>query len=324
MDDLQLMDLMGRQRPLSRSSAASRSSAKQSPPMPRVPLPSLSSTSKAKMSLGSSRAGYSSHMRKDSRDTRASMDDTYGGGLISSPSSHTLRSRQSVGAGNHLRASARPTRPAATPARDQPGGSKSMIGDMFKRMRALEKRLADTRNGMAVNDLQSAIPRPSSRLSSSIGPGGGGANLTPRKSIDSRRDDVGTPSSIPVPLSKSTSTRRPTSRLSMASGADMSHLPSSARCQTPTMEHATLDFLDQDPSKLRRRSHLAMPTGAAVPPSVSSTRPRGSTVTASGHPVRTDPLRKSVHPGTGRPAPPVSWRPSQSSRPRSSSIGSNS
>lgn len=326
-DDLQLSDLLARNRPPSRTSSVrptSRNGMRHTPPMPRVPLPSIPSSSKVR-ALGSSRAA--GHTRTDSRDTTR-MDDS----VVTSPSSQGLRARQSIGPPTSFRSSMRAPRTTTAITRDRnpPSSSKSMIGDMFARMRALEKRLADTRNGVAINDVSSAIPRPASRLGSSIGPGGNtSVNLTPRRSIDIRRDDAGTPSSIPVPLNKSTS-RRPTSRLSTAAGYEgSSHMPSSLRCQTPTMESgATLEFLDQDPSKLRRRSNLSMAaaTEAMASGSISqSSRPRGSTLTIGGGFRSGESLRKSANPGTGRPAPPISWKPGMSvNRQRSSSTGSNS
>lgn len=330
VDDLQLSDLLSRHRPGSRTGArpSSRNGmTKHSPPMPRAQLPSIPSSSKIR-ALGSSRAA--GHSRTESRDARP--DDGNVSGIITSPSSTALRSRQSLGPSSY-RSSARAPRLTTTTAsstRDQPGTSKSMIGDMFARMRALEKRLADTRNGVAINDVQSAIPRPSSRLGSSIGPGSNTVNLTPRRSIDTRREDTATPSSIPVPLYKSTSSRRPVSRLSSAAGLDQNHLPSSLRCQTPTMDNgaATLEFLDQDPSKIRRRSNLSTAT-TSIDPNVTGTfsqsRPRGSTLTMGGFARTGESLRKSANPGTGKPAPPISWKPGQSvSRLRSTSIGPNS
>jgi hypothetical protein len=197
-DDLQLSDLLARNRPSSRTSnvrPTSRNGMRHTPPMPRVPLPSIPSSSKVR-ALGSSRAA--GHTRTDSRDTTR-MDES----IVTSPSSQGLRARQSIGPPTSFRSSMRAPRTstATTRDRDPPSSSKSMIGDMFARMRALEKRLADTRNGVAINDVSSAIPRPSSRLGSSIGPGGNtSVNLTPRRSIDVRRDDAGTPSSIPVPM----------------------------------------------------------------------------------------------------------------------------
>ncbi|UZJ56433.1 hypothetical protein CBS101457_005753 [Exobasidium rhododendri] len=355
VDELQLNDLMSRQRPSSRSNGLysgrppSRSSAKHSPPTPRSALPSSNILPNAtqKRFSSSTRIGLSSHTRTDSREAKAALDGALSPHLINSPSSTSLRARQSPGPGSlrtGVRANPRFASTSLTPRDQQPGGSKFMIGDMFQRMRALEKRLADTRNGLAINDVQSAIPRPSSRLSSSIGPGGGAGNgiFTPRKSMnESRRgDDHGTPSSIPVPLSKSTS-RPPHSRLSMAAaggaGVDTTihHYPSSIRCQTPTLESgATLDFLDQDPSKLRRRSHLAMVASTNNPSALgqssgSGGRPRGSTLTqGAGHPSRTDSFRRSVYPVNGRTAvtlAPSSKAGQPSDRPRSSSsIGTNS
>lgn len=290
-----------------------------SPPIPTAQLPSIPSSSKIR-ALGTSRVG---HSRTDSRDARP--DEGNMSGIIDSPST-ALRSRQSLGPSSY-RASVRAPRHTTTSSRDQPGTSKSMIGDMFARMRALEKRLADTRNGVAINDTQSAIPRPSSRLGSSVGPGSASVNFTPRRSIDTRRDDIGTPSSIPVPLNKSIS-RRPASRLSSAAGVDQNHIPSSLRCQTPTMDNGgALEFLDQDPSKLRRRSNLSM-AAASTDSSVtgnSQSRPRGSTLTMGGFARTGESLRKSANPGTGKPAPPISWKPGQSvSRLRGSSTGPNS
>lgn len=177
--------------------------------------------------------------------------------------------------------------------------SKSIIGDMFARMRALEQRLADSRSGVVINDTSSAIPRPSSRLGGSIG--NTSVNLTPRRSMDLRRDEFSPPSSIPVPQGRPSS-RRPSSRLSSAYNG--THIPSSIRSQTPALDTGTnLDFLDQDPSKVRRRSHLmATETGNLS----QITRPRGSTLTTR----IADPLRKSINPGSGRPAPPISFKAS--------------
>jgi hypothetical protein len=222
------------------------------------------------------------------RESHLTREDSI---LSSSPSTSQFRPRHTVGSGS-ARPSSRSgftgsttTSASSSAARMQPRttlGTRSRVqnGSTMRKMAGLLQNLRElqatvhsaTRVPAASDGQASAIPRPSSRLSSSVGPSASAG--TPRRSIDGRRDEIGTPSAIPLPtngLSRSTS-QRPSSRLSMQhsgmTGTTLSRVPSSVRSQTPNLEHYTsLDFLDKDPAdsqtQYRRRSHLALSTASS-------------------------------------------------------------
>jgi hypothetical protein len=298
-----------------------RDAAARARSMNRSSTPAQASSSNGRFSSGDQQLNDLLSRQRPSSRTSIRPSSRTGARASLAPSRSQL---PSIRSSRDLASRATPTpRRSVAATKDQLlniSASKSMIGDMFGKMQALEKRLADSRNGMSV-DARSAIPRPSSRLGASIG--NTSVNLTPRRSMDLRRDEFSPPSSIPVPLGRPSS-RRPSSRLSSAYSG--THIPSSVRSQTPTLESgANLDFLDQDPSKVRRRSHLSMATASeamAAGNMSQITRPRGSTLTSR----ITDPLRKSINPGSGRPAPPISFKASiaaSSVRQRSSSTAPN-
>lgn len=354
-------------KPLSRPSGLS-------PPMPRSSLAPSATPSRPKTTVG--RASAASHMRHNSADVRSTgvggsngNGSSSSAGMSSSPSSHTLRARQSISARPSM---ARTTNRAAPSAARNPGSSMQKMAGLLQNLRDLQATVQSATRITA--DVPSAIPRPSSRMSSAST-----VAATPRRSTyESRRDDYVSPSAIPMPssgLSRSTSTR-PSSRLSMSErpGSRMgmqerpssrmgmqerpssrlsnterapgsSHLPSSIRAQTPTFEHATLEFLEHDPSKLKRRSQQSVMGASSMANTASSDtshrsygsigRPRGASIASSlrdgHHYVSSRPstttttsntshvgsredhiastlqsLRKSTHPRTGKPVPPPS------------------
>lgn len=282
----------------------------------------FSQATKAKSVIG--RTSVSAHARRDSSDIRATMNESPS--MVSSPSQTALRARQSL--------SGRPTSSRASRANATRGSSMAKMAGLLQNLRDLQATV-HTATRISQPDVSSAIPRPSSRLSSSIGP-----SSTPRRYVEPRHDDTASPSSIPVPssgLSRSRS-ERPSSRLSMAhasadSRRDYTSIPSSIRSQTPTFEHASLDFLEQDPAKLRRRSQQTIMSSVGNTSLSASTvsRPRGSTVTSTSNPLRKShaeegslsALRKSINPRTGRPAPPPSFRTMTLTRQRSGSMDSS-
>lgn len=337
------------QRPSSRAGTHERTSSRTGFISPLQTVPSSSSGASASSSVQRrtlishrSSLAASTHARKDSADIRAGSGD----GMTSSPSSGQLRARQSL---------ARSTAPGAVPSRrstlapstrgGQQGASMKRMAGLLQNLRDLQATVQSATRTAPPDGGASAIPRPASRMSSSIGPKDGSpVSATPRRSVIGRTDDQFTPSAIPVPangLSRSTS-QRPPSRLSMP--ASNGYIPPSVRAQTPNLEHynGSLDFLDQDPAQTqaqyRRRSHLSTLAsstninaqssgGGGASHLSSSTRPRGSTISSnsnfSGASRKDDPLRKTIQPRTGKPAPPPVSLRQTINRPRSSSVGSN-
>lgn len=343
VDDLRVDDLVLKSRPRSRTQGGlvrpSSRTATYSPPSRTTQLPPIaqSASSSTRAPMLTSRASISSHARHRSKDVTT---DEVAAATSMAEKSSGLRARQSIGG----RVPARTPRYTTTPgARVQPGSSMKMMADMFSRMRALETRINSARTLSSLPPAEeSAIPRPSSRLSNSIGQGGG--QYTPRRSVDGggRAD---TPSSIPVPssgLSKSMSSRvRPSSRLSMASNAGSSDQATSSsttyrelgsrhptRSRTPTAEmsgNVNLDFLEHDPKLYKRMSGTALGTGSGA-----ANRPRPSTSGAGQHHNATATMSlkqaasNATTMGIRRDVPPNSWRglASTNSRPRSGSTGS--
>ncbi|PWN90791.1 hypothetical protein FA10DRAFT_267229 [Acaromyces ingoldii] len=344
VDDLRVDDLVLKSRPRSRTQGGlvrpSSRTATYSPPSRTTQLPPIaqSASSSTRAPMLASRASISSHARHRSKDV--TTDEVAAATSMAEKSSSGLRARQSIGG----RVPARTPRYTTTPgARVQPGSSMKMMADMFSRMRALETRINSARTLSSLPPAEeSAIPRPSSRLSNSIGQGGG--QYTPRRSVDGggRAD---TPSSIPVPssgLSKSMSSRvRPSSRLSMANNAGSSDQTTSSsmayrelgsrhptRSRTPTAEmsgNVNLDFLEHDPKLYKRMSGTALGTGSGA-----ANRPRPSTSGAGQQHNNTATMSlkqaasNATTMGIRRDVPPNSWRglASTNSRPRSGSTGS--
>lgn len=339
------------QRPSSRAGAHERSSSRTGFISPLQTVPSSSSSASATASsaqrrtLLSQRASLaaSTHARRDSSDVRQVHSD----GLTSSPSSGQLRARQSVGLSRSTAAGAMPSRRStlAPSSRGQQGASMKRMAGLLQNLRDLQATVQSATRTAPPDGGASAIPRPASRMSSSIGPKDGSpVAATPRRSVIGRSEDQSTPSAIPIPangLSRSTS-QRPPSRLSMP--ASNGYIPPSVRAQTPNLEHynGSLDFLDQDPAQTqtqyRRRSNLSTlasstsinaqsSIGGGASHLAASARPRGSTLSihnpmgASNR--KDDPLRKSIQPRTGKPAPPPVSLRQTINRPRSSSVGSN-
>jgi hypothetical protein len=343
-------------RPASRlGGAASPGTGRSSAAGHYPPISGPARTPAAKAMLG--------HARRGSRDvTGLTVGDD-------SPSLRASRMRKDVGAPApraSVAAARTPLRrPLGSTVQATSGKSLNMMHVLQSRMRALESRISSARDlsriAPAVDLDRSAIPRPASRLGSSTGPGAYGSPTPtgtpgppvrgPRPSFDGKASVSG----IPVPPSGlSKSTRRPASRLSMASGGIGSSssppLPSAQlpRSQTPTFSAGAhggvrgaspLGFLDSEPdmhsgrasaASVRRRITTVGERGA-------STRPRGSTTVglstaeAKGAPAGgvVSALRApSSRPLSGTTAagaaagPPVSWRPTASGRLRSSSTGS--
>lgn len=341
------------QRPSSRAGAHERTSSRTGFVSPLQTVPSSSSSASAATSSAHRRTlltqraslAASTHARRDSSDMRQVHSD----GLASSPSSGQLRARQSVGLSRSTVAGAVPSRRttlAPSSRGQQQGSSMKKMAGLLQNLRELQATVQTATRSAPPDGGASAIPRPASRMSSSIGPKDGSpVASTPRRSIIGRsNEDQSTPSAIPLPangLSRSTS-QRPPSRLSMP--ASNGYVPPSVRAQTPNLEHynGSLDFLDQDPAQTqtqyRRRSNLSTLAsstninaqsfvGGGASHLAASTRPRGSTL-SNHNPMgaasrRDDPLRKTIQPRTGKPVPPPVSLRQTINRPRSSSVGSN-
>lgn len=340
------------QRPSSRAGTHERTSSRTGFISPLQTVPSSSSGASAPPSSAQRRTlltqraslAASTHARRDSSDVRQVQSD----GLTSSPSSGHLRARQSIGLSRSTASGAVPSRRStlAPSSKGQQGASMKRMAGLLQNLRDLQATVQSATRTAPPDGGASAIPRPASRMSSSIGPKDGSPVVaTPRRSVIGRSEEQSTPSAIPIPangLSRSTS-QRPPSRLSMPASSN-GYIPPSVRAQTPNLEHynGSLDFLDQDPAQTqtqyKRRSHLSTlasstsinaqsSMGGGASQFSTSTRPRGSTLSIH-NPMgaasrREDPLRKTIQPRTGKPAPPPVSLRQTINRPRSSSVGSN-
>lgn len=147
---------------------------------------------------------------------------------------------------------------------------KSALEQIRSNMQQLQQRLAAAQIG---GDERSAIPRPRSRMSSSIGAASPGVPSTPRPHTPSRRSQSG----IPVPsggLSRSaTSLRRPTSRAELPS-TPHARPPSAAATASP----APYGFMEHDPATpttALRRAQLARRRSLGPLPRARAPRPSG-------------------------------------------------
>ncbi|KAK0556159.1 NADH:ubiquinone oxidoreductase [Tilletia horrida] len=279
--DLNLSDLVINRPMSSASSASvGQQSTGSAPRTDGVISPNMTMTAKSRPPLSSqnprsstsSAAAHLNHSRRGSRDVRGfTLQDSYvpgaGGsrasaaGVSGRPSLQSTRLSRPLGSTTTARRSGVSGSAAGVGAAGGAGGGNSggaqrMVQDMMARMKTLESRINSARNlsrlpqstlasstssRYGLGDAPSAIPRPSSRLGSSTGPGAGGMsvsssnNFTPRASASAsmaRRDSVdGRPggSAIPIPsggLARSTigGGPRPSSRLSDA-GRDTPPLP---------------------------------------------------------------------------------------------------
>ncbi|KAL9937291.1 hypothetical protein V8E36_003700 [Tilletia maclaganii] len=302
--DLNLSDLV-MNRPMSSASSASvgqqsAGSAAARAMSPDTTLTTTTTTTKSRPPI-SGQSARLGHSRRGSRDlqtvTLPDPSAASGSGARHSmstsvrPIQSTRLSRPSGASGLSARRSGVPgpgTVASGVPTSSSTGYQRT-LQDMMARMKSLETRLNSARNmsrlptstlasstssRYGLSDAPSAIPRPSSRLGNSQGPGAGNANFTPRASASlSRRDSVdGRPSAsaIPVPsggLARSTLGPRPSSRLSSA-GRDTPPLPNSGGAVSPSEEYGHGAGQAAAQSLNRKRSG----TGGAY----LGVRPRGS------------------------------------------------
>ncbi|KAE8234246.1 hypothetical protein CF326_g716 [Tilletia indica] len=246
--DLNLSDLVVN-RPMSSASSAStgQQSAGSAALAERALSPNTTVTRNRNTPVAGSapRPSHLNHSRRGSRDLRGLTLQDPSGGPSRPPISGSSRGIQSTRLSRPMgtTTSARRSGVPATPS----GGAQRMVQDMMARMKTLESRINSARNlsrlpvstlasstssRYGLSDAPSAIPRPSSRLGNSTGPGAAAAaanNYTPRASV-SRRDSLDSRpsgSAIPIPsggLARSTLGPRPSSRLSNA-GRDTPPLP---------------------------------------------------------------------------------------------------
>ncbi|KAK0552240.1 NADH:ubiquinone oxidoreductase [Tilletia horrida] len=256
--DLNLSDLVVN-RPMSSASSASvgqqsATSATARAERAMSPNATVNSINKPRTAPISAQArpSHLSHSRRGSRDLRGlTMHEPVSAGgapRASGTTSSSSRTLQSTRLTRPLGTTS--TRRSGVAPAGSSGGAQRMVQDMMARMKTLETRINSARNlsrlpqstlasstssRYGLGDAPSAIPRPSSRLGNSTGPGAAAAaaasanNYTPRASL-SRRDSLdGRPSgsAIPIPsggLARSTLGPRPSSRLSNA-GRDTPPLP---------------------------------------------------------------------------------------------------
>ncbi|CEH17631.1 LIS1-interacting protein NUDE [Ceraceosorus bombacis] len=314
--DMSIAELMSKPRPSTSTSVASSTSRPSSRVNERLsPIQGSVNTrppsgaplgppaSSAKL-----RGTVTGHVRRSSRDIGATCGED-------SPSLRASRLRRDLPATSRVgftpaRTRVGSTRVLSTAENPTGSSSKGMMQAMQARMKALDSRISSARNMSKVapaSELdRSAIPRPSSRLGESRGPGGlssPGPYTTPAPVRTSRAsfDGRGSQSGIPVPptgLSKSTA-RRPGSRLSQAPGGSAADSPPQhtiplPRSITPLQRPSSqsghnhnndLDLLNSAPeaktppgtaARVRRVSTTTRPGGASA-----SIRPRGSTLAAA-------------------------------------------
>ncbi|CAD6898434.1 unnamed protein product [Tilletia controversa] len=241
--DLNLSDLVVN-RPMSSASSVStgQRSSGSAAVAERALSPNTTVTRQRTMpaTASTARPSHLGHSRRGSRDLRGlSMQDS---AVSRPPISGSSRPAQSARISRPMGSSS--SRRSGVPATPS-GGAQRMVQDMMARMKTLESRINSARNlsrlpvstlasstssRYGMSDAPSAIPRPSSRLGNSAGPGAAGGNsYTPRASL-SRRDSLDARpggSAIPIPsggLARSTLGPRPSSRLSSA-GRDTPPLP---------------------------------------------------------------------------------------------------
>ncbi|PWN47203.1 hypothetical protein IE53DRAFT_390659 [Violaceomyces palustris] len=250
---------------------------------------------------------------------------TGGGGLTRSGSTRALASRESQqppSSPSHraaLRSTLRQQQQQQYPSRMTPStstGSARIMQDMMLRMKALEGRINSARNisNRVATAEVSSIPRPSSRLSSSIGAGagaGGGGYNSPvhhhgsssstaaavphnertrnslgsgvgsgRPSFDGKATMMMTNSSIPIPtngLSKSTNSRRPTSRLSNVGMLERDGGESSLLTPPPPLPATIPSDFQASRSGAIDHHHTTASTSSSSSSRVSNTRNNNTT-----------------------------------------------